>query len=103
MTWKRKPSHFGSCSQPSLLDGCGRGQRTDEGETWHGTAAPSADAVLAIRKEKDAAGEIVALTVEMMKDGEAGEVIASCLRGVTVGTDEDNEPGSSSRPSAFDK
>ena len=51
--------------------------------------------MLAIRKEKDAAGEIVALTVEMMKDGEAGEVIASRLRGVTVGTDEDNEPGSS--------
>ena len=42
MTWKRKPSHLGSCSQSSPLgwaDSCRGGEGTDEGETWHREAA----------------------------------------------------------------
>ena len=63
---------------------CGHGADRPRG---HSALIGAADAVLAIRKD----GEVVVLTVEMMKDGEAGAVVASRLKAVMIGVDEDNE------------
>jgi AAA domain len=67
---------------------CGHGADRPRG---HSALIGAADAVIAIRKVKDATGEVVVLEVEMVKDGEAGAVVASRLKGVTVGIDEDGE------------
>jgi hypothetical protein len=55
----------------------------------HTSLTGAADAQLAVKR--DAAGTIV-VTVEWMKDGAEGEVVASKLESVEIGTDEDGEP-----------
>lgn len=58
----------------------------------HTSLSGAADAVIAVRQ--DATG-IITATVEWMKDGVSGDVIACRLRPVTVGQDEDGEDLSS--------
>jgi hypothetical protein len=55
----------------------------------HTSLTGAADAQLAVKR--DAANNII-VTVEWMKDGAEGEIIASALEVETVGTDEDGEP-----------
>jgi hypothetical protein len=55
----------------------------------HTSLTGTVDAQLAVKR--DAAGNIV-VTVECMKDGPEGEVIASRLERVELGTDEDGDP-----------
>ena len=55
----------------------------------HTALMGAADAMLAVRRGD--AGQIL-VTVDKMKDGEAGEVFASRLESITVGMDEDGGP-----------
>jgi hypothetical protein len=55
----------------------------------HTSLTGAVDAQLAVKR--DPAGNTV-VTVEYMKDGAEGDVIASALQVVTVGTDDDGEP-----------
>jgi hypothetical protein len=55
----------------------------------HTSLTGAADAQIAVKK--DASGNIVA-TVEYMKDGAEGEIIASALEILEVGADEDGDP-----------
>jgi hypothetical protein len=55
----------------------------------HTSRTGAVDAQLAVKR--DPAGNTI-VTVEYMKDGAEGDVIASALQVVTVGTDDDGEP-----------
>jgi AAA domain len=55
----------------------------------HTSLTGAVDAQLAVKR--DPAGNTI-VTVEYMKDGAEGDVIASALQVVTVGTDDDGEP-----------
>lgn len=55
----------------------------------HTSLTGAADAQLAVKR--NSAGNIL-VTVEFMKDGDAGECVASCLESIEVGADEDGEP-----------
>ena len=59
-----------------------------------GTQASQEQQTLSFRLSGNYAGNIL-LTVEFMKDGEAGDTIVSKLESVEVGIDEDGEPISS--------
>lgn len=55
----------------------------------HTSLTGAADAQLAVKRDLNGT---ICVTVEFMKDGEAGETIASGLEPIDVGTDEDGEP-----------
>ena len=55
----------------------------------HTSLTGAADAQLAVKRDLNGT---ICVTVEFMKDGEAGETIASELEPIDVGTDEDGDP-----------
>ena len=69
-----------------VIHHCGHSAERPRG---HSALLGAADAVLAVRRDDEA--KQVVVTVELLKDGEPGEVIASRLVGVEVGIDEDGE------------
>lgn len=69
-----------------IVHHCGHDASRPRGHT---ALIGAADAVIGVKKERE--GTLVA-TVEMMKDGPAGEVIGGRLKQVVVGQDEDGDP-----------
>jgi AAA domain len=74
-----------SCSV-IIVHHCGINDTRPRGHT---SLTGAADAQLAVKRDINGT---ICVTVEFMKDGEAGEIIASELEPVDVGTDEDGDP-----------
>lgn len=55
----------------------------------HTSLSGAADAQIAVKRARDG---MMTATIELMKDGEVGEVFASSLRVIEVGIDEDGDP-----------
>jgi AAA domain len=69
-----------------IVHHCGH---TDSRPRGHSSLTGAVDAQLSVKR--DGAGNIL-VTVEFMKDGDAGDTIASHLKSIVVGTDQDGEP-----------
>jgi hypothetical protein len=69
-----------------LIHHCGIKDDRPRGHTSLGGAC---DAQIAIKRDAD---DLIIAEVEFMKDGPEGEIVASRLQAIEVGTDEDGEP-----------